>query len=113
MSGGKLQCVDHVNHLGHIILSVIYDADDAVATRYRKFYSSLFSILSTVKGIGSNPTVWKKIMDLVLLPILDVNHGTSSQKESLKNYTAREKRFSKRDKTSYQLFIEEYIWTRL
>ena len=42
----------------------------AVEERCRKFYSSLYSIVGAVKGVGRNPTVWTTIMYSVLLPVL-------------------------------------------
>ena len=38
--------------------------------RCRKFYSSLYSIVGAVEGVGRSPTVWTTIMYSVLLPVL-------------------------------------------
>ena len=62
--GEHLSEVREVTHLGHVLSSVI------AKERCRKFYSCLYSIMGSVKGIGTDPDVWSTVMDRVLLPVL-------------------------------------------
>ena len=70
INGECLPEVHDVIHLGHKLLAAPKETTGAVEERCRKFYSSLYSIVGTVKGVGRNPTVWTTIMYSVLLPVL-------------------------------------------
>ena len=70
INGESLPEVHDVIHLGHKLSAVPKETTGAVEERCRKFYSSLYSIVGAVKGVGRNPTVWTTIMYSVLLPVL-------------------------------------------
>ena len=68
--GEQLSEVREVTHLGHVLSSVIASSTASVKERCRKFYSCLYSIMGSVKGIGTDPDVWSTVMVRVLLPVL-------------------------------------------
>ena len=73
--GEHLSEVREVTHLGHVLSSVIASSTASVKERCRKFYSCLYSIMGSVKGISTDPDVWSTVMDRVLLPVLGYGLG--------------------------------------
>ena len=61
--------------------------DDAVAVQdhCRKFYSTIYGLLGSVKGLTTDSTVWPKIMSSILLPVL----GYGSELWNLESYNTK------------------------
>ena len=67
INGESLPEVHDVIHLGHKLSAVPKETTGALEERCRKFYSSLYSIVGALKGVGRNPTVWTTINVLCIV----------------------------------------------
>ena len=83
LDGESLAYMETMKHLG-IVLDMTLRDDSAVKERIKRYYGAVNSVVARLGGTCSNDSVWMKVTDTQLFPVL--SYGCHVEYEKLEPY---------------------------